>query len=422
MEPLCEFCGEVSAVVYCKSDSAKLCLQCDGRVHSANSLSCRHPRSLICDKCSSQAATVRCIEDQLSLCEDCDWNGNSCSGVDHRRLKLNFYTGCPSLAEFSKIWSSVLEAPQQTTNSFQSAMATNENSNVTAPCLNDLAPCVKFGPWAVPPPPLPSTNNSDYLTACNRDQKSLYNRDQKEFFSEGSGLLKDCANIKDLKLPETDELCDSLDIDDIGLSFESSYEMLGNQPRYNYEDGGIGSLLMEKNLSITQSNSTHFESAFEASSSGQKDCRVFHQPSSHVAAGSRNLMQTNCMVMNPAAACNRSSIGLGFPNCQLPSTISLSLSNITGESSAADYQDCGLSPMFLTGDNSRWDSNLEASCPRARDKAKMRYNEKKKTRMFGKQIRYASRKARADTRKRVKGRFVKAEEAYDYEPLMTKDF
>lgn len=74
---------------------------------------------------------------------------------------------------------------------------------------------------------------------------------------------QDCANIKDLKLPETDELCDSLDIDDIGLSFESSYEMLGNQPRYNYEDGGIGSLLMEKNLSITQSNSTHFESAFE---------------------------------------------------------------------------------------------------------------------------------------------------------------
>lgn len=36
---------------------------------------------------------------------------------------------------------------------------------------------------------------------------------------------------------------------------------------------------------------------------------------------------------------------------------------------------------------------------------------------FGKQIRYASRKARADTRKRVKGRFVKAGEAYDYDPV-----
>ncbi|KAL2474193.1 Zinc finger protein CONSTANS-LIKE 12 [Forsythia ovata] len=433
MEPLCELCGVVSAVVYCKSDSAKLCLQCDGCVHSANSLSCRHPRSLICDKCSSQAAAVRCIEDKLSLCEDCDWNGNGCSGVGHYRLKLNFYTGCPSLAEFSKIWSSILEAPQQTTSSFDtswSAMPTNENSNMTAACLNDLASCIKFGPWAVPPPPPPpSTNNSDYLAVCDTHQKPLYGRDQNSFFSDGSGMQKGCANITDLRLPETDDLCDSLEMDDIGLSFESSYEMFGNsqgQPRYNCEDGGIAGLLMEKNLSVTESNNTHIESALEGSSSGQQDCRVIHQPSSQIAAGSSNLMHTmstaKCMIMNPAAACNRSNIGLGFPNGQLPSTISLSLSNITGESSAADYQDCGLSPVFLTGDNSPWESNLEASCPRARDKAKMRYNEKKKTRMFGKQIRYASRKARADTRKRVKGRFVKTGEAYDYDPLITKDF
>ncbi|XP_024313401.1 zinc finger protein CONSTANS-LIKE 9 isoform X3 [Brachypodium distachyon] len=43
-----------------------------------------------------------------------------------------------------------------------------------------------------------------------------------------------------------------------------------------------------------------------------------------------------------------------------------------------------------------------------RDRAKLRYNEKKKNRKFCKQIMYASRKARADTRKRVKGRFAKA--------------
>ncbi|KAL6606433.1 hypothetical protein ACP70R_042086 [Stipagrostis hirtigluma subsp. patula] len=43
-----------------------------------------------------------------------------------------------------------------------------------------------------------------------------------------------------------------------------------------------------------------------------------------------------------------------------------------------------------------------------RDRAKLRYYEKKKNRRFCKQIMYASRKARADTRKRVKGRFAKA--------------
>ncbi|KAK4413574.1 Zinc finger protein CONSTANS-LIKE 15 [Sesamum alatum] len=46
-----------------------------------------------------------------------------------------------------------------------------------------------------------------------------------------------------------------------------------------------------------------------------------------------------------------------------------------------------------------------------RGNAMQRYKEKKKTRRYDKHIRYESRKARADTRKRVKGRFVKASEA-----------
>lgn len=36
---------------------------------------------------------------------------------------------------------------------------------------------------------------------------------------------------------------------------------------------------------------------------------------------------------------------------------------------------------------------------------------------FEKKVRYESRKARADVRRRVKGRFVKAGDAYDYDPL-----
>lgn len=40
---------------------------------------------------------------------------------------------------------------------------------------------------------------------------------------------------------------------------------------------------------------------------------------------------------------------------------------------------------------------------------------------FGKHIRYASRKARADTRRRVKGRFVKSGEALDFDPAGQSD-
>ncbi|CAD6338089.1 unnamed protein product [Miscanthus lutarioriparius] len=55
------------------------------------------------------------------------------------------------------------------------------------------------------------------------------------------------------------------------------------------------------------------------------------------------------------------------------------------------------------------DASAMAKKREERERAKQRYNEKKKNRRFCKQIMYASRKARADTRKRVKGRFAKAQ-------------
>ncbi|KAJ8479029.1 hypothetical protein OPV22_022756 [Ensete ventricosum] len=98
-------------------------------------------------------------------------------------------------------------------------------------------------------------------------------------------------------------------------------------------------------------------------------------------------------------------------------TISLSLSNLTGESSADDHEDGGVPPMFLTGE-STWDSNPEPGHLhlQARNEAKMTYNERKRSRMFGKSIRYASRKVRDDTRKRMKDGFAKADGTCDFDP------
>lgn len=88
---------------------------------------------------------------------------------------------------------------------------------------------------------------------------------------------------------------------------------------------------------------------------------------------------SDCIVTNPSGNGN---INQSFLAGEVPPTLSgsLSLSNITGESSVVDCQDCVLSPVFLGGE-SPWESNLEPRCPQARDKAKIRYNEKKKTRM-----------------------------------------
>ncbi|KAK4397761.1 Zinc finger protein CONSTANS-LIKE 10 [Sesamum angolense] len=110
---LCDFCGEQRSIIYCRSDAASLCLSCDRNVHSANALSKRHSRTLVCERCNSQPAFIRCIEEKVSLCQNCDWVGHAGSNISpgHKRQAVNCYSGCPSAAELSSIWSFLLDFP-----------------------------------------------------------------------------------------------------------------------------------------------------------------------------------------------------------------------------------------------------------------------------------------------------------------------
>ncbi|KAK8469602.1 hypothetical protein PHAVU_005G113300 [Phaseolus vulgaris] len=412
MEPLCEFCWAVRAVVYCKADSARLCLHCDGCVHTANSLSRRHSRSLLCDKCNSQPAMIRCMDHKLSSCQGCDWNPNDCSALGHRRLTLNSYTGSPSLAEFSRIWSFVFDV-NSSHGGWEFVGTLPKSESCTSQCLeqpdhnggsfglmseklDEIESCFRYEPWMGQCHIIPS--NPNYTPFCK----------EEAFFLPRDSNQPKPQECTDLGTRDGNGICEGLNVDSAPINFESADEIFGCSQaatRYPLEDGGMDCLLMDKNISVTESSSL-IESALESSGAG----------------GSVSVMQvmnsnTNCALMNPSSTRN---ISLGFPQGQVHSSIPLQLGNIVGENSSTEYQDGGISPMFLPGEFP-WESNLEGTCPQARDKAKMRYNEKKKTRTFGKQIRYASRKARADTRKRVKGRFVKAGEAYDYDPLVTRD-
>ncbi|XP_076889288.1 uncharacterized protein LOC143540007 [Bidens hawaiensis] len=75
----CELCSHI-ARIYCQSDNASLCYNCDQTVHSSNFLVAKHSRTLLCHKCHSptpwtasglnlgRAATVcvSCLEDDRS--------------------------------------------------------------------------------------------------------------------------------------------------------------------------------------------------------------------------------------------------------------------------------------------------------------------------------------------------------------------
>ncbi|MCL7034800.1 hypothetical protein MKW94_021829 [Papaver nudicaule] len=79
----CELC-EAPARMFCESDQASLCWDCDEKVHCANFLVARHTRSLLCHSCQSPTpwkASGSKLGPTISICERCV---KRCNGNDQR--------------------------------------------------------------------------------------------------------------------------------------------------------------------------------------------------------------------------------------------------------------------------------------------------------------------------------------------------
>ncbi|XWS19505.1 hypothetical protein CRYUN_Cryun31cG0021800 [Craigia yunnanensis] len=75
----CELCNSL-AKVYCESDQAILCWDCDSRVHGANFLVAKHLRTLLCHLCQSPTpwnGSGPKLGPTVSVCENCV-NRNAC--------------------------------------------------------------------------------------------------------------------------------------------------------------------------------------------------------------------------------------------------------------------------------------------------------------------------------------------------------
>ncbi|KAL5699933.1 Zinc finger protein CONSTANS-like [Ranunculus cassubicifolius] len=191
-------------------------------------------------------------------------------------------------------------------------------------------------------------------------------------------------------------------VTDADIDFENYEELFGTE--HDIENGMIDSLFGVRDLSAADSGSQG--GFFQEGSCG----------------GKVKMMQSGCSdaVSADSAMSAKTEPNFCYSTKQAHSNLSFSISGMNGEGNVGDYQDSGVSPMLVMEDPPWFPSSgPETSYPSSatRDSAVMRYKEKKKARKFEKKIRYESRKARADVRKRVKGRFVKAGEAYDYDPL-----
>ncbi|XP_019057589.1 PREDICTED: zinc finger protein CONSTANS-LIKE 9-like [Tarenaya hassleriana] len=355
----CDFCGEDKSVVYCRSDAARLCLACDQHVHSANSLSKRHSRTLLCDKCSSGPAWIRCVEEKVSLCHKCDLSahGNSLSASassGHKRQTISSYSGCPSSAELASIWSSVLAIPTladgSTSEKALVMMSATENNKLHSQC-SLVSPDI-LDATATVRPSIPETSafsdNLDQLIGTNTSAKLPYPG------IDHLGLSGDCV-YEDF----------NLGVDFVLENYDALFGAALNDSDNLFENGEVNNLLGEEDLTAANLCSQAIFAAEE------------------ISVRSANSNQPSCSNIASADSVwsNKAESTICFTSRQAHS--SLSFSGISGDTnSAVDNQDYGVSTSVILTGEPQWrpPPTDASSLSSSRIDAVMRYREKKKTR------------------------------------------
>lgn len=359
----CNFCNAKFAVLYCPADSANLCLLCDRHVHSANTLSLKHTRWWICHNCGAKPASVSTFSKNglFVLCQGCSATCN---------LKDQSHTNCSTVGDFSG-----------------------------CPSANSLASILGF------------KNLLD-------DQKLVNN-------------ILDVSSVKD-------ELCEQLvemgkkDLVRVDVDGTELRPRTPPSRRFSQTTSFTSLLVLSEDLGLTQSvsvpdvpddeeeedllwdyNPTYDSSLmWEFRLEKSKDYEESGSQATEYGTNKPYLVtpkyEISTLFDDALSEHNHSSQPLSN---YLPAT-GESISKQSESDFATSVKDLGhlLMPRSDTEKGTKPKVGMEMVAQN-RGNAMLRYKEKKKTRRYDKHIRYESRKARADTRKRVKGRFVKSSEA-----------
>lgn len=445
----CDFCNDQIAVLYCRADSAKLCLFCDQHVHSANILSRKHLRSQICDNCSSEPVSVRCATDNLVLCQECDWDAHgSCSvSAAHDRTPVEGFSGCPSALELASAWGFDLEEKKPSDQSWNRCyqelmMMPAVESCVYKTSLQEMM--VPYESFGYGDQMLKKQNHHGggkckkviYKQLVELMKRDLMGDDGVADVGDGDGDGDEGGgggggggeNLVPNVEANNNLLCGQELVQQTETQY-TSLLMMQMQESDRIVDGGdvmwngnpnghtqiwdfkLGRLRGEEEIGYGGERGgftiKNFSALLEETSLTNPDmCHLNIQ----------NMPSINNNSSNPPAASQRPATSESN-NLQIASQSSGSAFGKPQGPGSNDVQFME-QPFLVRGGQTRPEELSKADIEmlaQNRGNAMQRYKEKKKTRRYDKHIRYESRKARADTRKRVKGRFVKAatSEAHD---------
>lgn len=340
----CNVCRIASASLYCRADAAYLCSGCDVKVHGANKLASRHERVWLCEVCEQAPAAVTCKADAASLCVSCDADIHSANPLARRHERV-------PIVPFYE-------------------------------CVSVAKAFLPPPPPPPPPPPLTQTSSPQDSDAPGTLDYDDDEEDDEIYAAEAASWL----------LPNPNASADGTKNCDDGVS------CFGVDAGLNKAAGGYFSVV-DLFSDVDPYLDLDYASSFEATGGTDSVVPVQSNGSSHDGAVST---PSDCFDTEKAV-------------------YSYTTTTSFGHSVSSSSLDVGVVPDATLSDISRplnRGAAFELATPGAvhvgvqyvqldREARVLRYKEKRKNRRFEKTIRYASRKAYAETRPRIKGRFAK---------------
>lgn len=110
----CDICHAAACTVYCYTDSAYLCHNCDECIHEANPMVLQHERVWVCSACGNAPAAFTCQADATFVCTSSDIEVHSANqlGSFHHWVPIPPLSG---MAFASSTYLEELQGPMQDT-------------------------------------------------------------------------------------------------------------------------------------------------------------------------------------------------------------------------------------------------------------------------------------------------------------------
>ncbi|TVU33691.1 hypothetical protein EJB05_25524 [Eragrostis curvula] len=370
----CSYCGAQRALLYCAQHAARLCLPCDVTVHAGEPA---HERAPLCDGCHAAPAAARCRHHLAALCAPCAASAR-CVAEQHCQRPALTYTGFPEPDDLARILSGGGNSPPLI-----------PPADTWVPDLVNIELAAGSSTW--------NAAGNDMVTSELPSDRFI-KRDDGD------------SNFKT-------EITETATAPAAGLLMADDDELLMQQDWPNLDDFDFAA---QAGSNTVVNPIGHMEGAFEASSSLGYDHTLLSSCSETILPSDAVLQS----LTSNNAACQFSSVSANTIGSNViatelpPHHVTFDMPVLPSDEFPAGLFNAGMPPgpppvyqdqePSVPSEKSGQDMEARMKQREKRQQAKQRYNDKKKNRRFGKQIMYESRKARADTRNRVKGRFAKS--------------